>query len=116
MAAKTMAECCCEDNARANKQAVYQSHTTYIGTTARHIGPFYALTALTDTIIDVSECDTGIIEFASGVKRPTETNISIPQGMTIYGDFKSIEIDSGEVLVYSRGIAGEAREPTADPS
>ena len=111
-----MAECCCEDNARANKQAVYQSHTTYIGTTARHIGPFYAITALTDTIIDVDQCDTGIIEFASGVKRPTETNITIPQGMTIYSNFASIELDSGSILAYSRGITGEAREPTADPS
>ena len=29
------------------------------------------------------------------------TNITIPQGITIYGDFTSIELDSGTAIAYS---------------
>tara|TARA_R110000737_G_C14279666_1_gene432026 strand:+ start:84 stop:437 length:354 start_codon:yes stop_codon:yes gene_type:complete len=113
---RTAAECCCEENKSYNQQSVYQAHTVYIGGTARHVGPFYAITALEDSVIDVSESDTGIIEFASGTKRATTTDITIPKGMTIYSHFASIELDSGKVIAYTKGMAGQTREPEADAS
>ena len=113
---RTQDQCCCEDNRKSNKQSVYQSYTTHINGTVKHTGPFYAVTALEDAVIDVSECDCGIIEFDSGTKRDIETNFTIPKGLTIYANFASIELDSGSILAYSRGIEGEAKEPTADSS
>ena len=113
---RTQELCCCEENKRYNQISVYQSHTTYITNNIRHCGPFYAISALEESVIDVSEGDTGIIEFSSGTKRAVETNISVPRGMTIYADFACIELDSGKIIAYSRGVAGDAKEPTADPS
>tara|TARA_R100000742_G_C4184346_1_gene18432 strand:+ start:111 stop:449 length:339 start_codon:yes stop_codon:yes gene_type:complete len=67
-------------------------------------GDFYAITALHDTVLDVDQCDLGILEKASaGGTQPIEVDITIPQGMTIYGNFKSIEISSGSCLAYSKG-------------
>ena len=57
-------------------------------------GPFAAITVLgTDpAVIDTSECTTNIA---------SETGtISIPNGVTIFGNFSSIELDSGIVLAY----------------
>jgi len=113
---RTQDLCCCEENKKHNQIAVYQSHTTYITNTVRHCGPFYAISATEDTVIDVSEGLTGINEFDAGTKRPVANNISVPKGMTIYSDFQCIELDSGKILAYSKGIAGEAKEPTADES
>ena len=113
---RTQELCCCEENKRYSQISVYQSHTTYITNNIRHCGPFYAISALEDSVIDVDQGDTGIIEFASGVKRAVETNISVPRGMTIYADFACIELDSGKIIAYSRGVSGDAKEPTADPS
>ena len=65
----------------------------YINDTAVHTGPFQAVTALSDSFIDVSDCDVSFIEGAS-------SDFMIPQGMTIYGEFPTISLDSGEVIVY----------------
>ena len=113
---RTQDLCCCEENRKHNEITVYQSYTTYIFNTIRHCGPFYAISALEDSVIDVSEGDTGIIEFDSGTKRDVTNNISVPKGMTIYSNFACIELDSGKIVAYSRGVAGDAKEPTADPS
>tara|TARA_R100000008_G_C3476279_1_gene111532 strand:- start:45 stop:398 length:354 start_codon:yes stop_codon:yes gene_type:complete len=113
---RSQAQCCCEDNAKSNKQAVYQSYTTHIDDTIKHTGPFYAISALEDSEIDVDQCDTGIIEFDSGTKRTIQTDFTIPKGMTIYADILSIELNSGKILAYSKGVPGEAKEPTADGS
>jgi hypothetical protein len=71
--------------------------------TKLHTGPFYAIAALVDTTIDVSECTTNIKEHdGSSGTQAIATNIAIPKGMTIYGDFASIEIDAGgQILAYS---------------
>ena len=67
-------------------------------------GSFYAITAVSDTTIDVSECDLGIEEkAAAGGTQAITTDIDIPQGMTLYGNFKSIEISAGSCIAYSKG-------------
>jgi|TARA_R100000734_G_scaffold16773_1_gene12917 hypothetical protein len=65
-----------------------------IDDTVEHTGPYFAIAALEESVIDTSECTTNIIDAAA--------TITIPQGMTIYGNFKSIELDSGKVLAYAR--------------
>lgn len=73
------------------------------GTTTEHTGPFYALTALEDAVIDVDQCTTNINESdgASAIQI-VANNITIPRGITIYGNFTSIELDSGTVIAYSK--------------
>lgn len=55
-------------------------------------GPFAAVQALSEAVIDTSECTTGIESAAD--------TITIPEGATIFGHFSSIELDSGKVLCY----------------
>ena len=116
MAQRTQDLCCCNENKEYNKQAVYQSYTVYISNTIRHCGPFYAISAIEDSVIDVSEGNTGIKEFNGGEIRDTQTDFTIPKGMTIYSTFECIELDSGKIIAYSRGVDGKAKEPTADGS
>tara|TARA_A100000171_G_C2115818_1_gene137744 strand:- start:28 stop:306 length:279 start_codon:yes stop_codon:yes gene_type:complete len=65
-----------------------------IDDTNEHTGPFYAIQAIEDAAVDVSECD---MSFITDV-----VDFTIPKGATIYGNFASIELDSGKVLAYSR--------------
>ena len=55
-------------------------------------GPFVAITALSDAAVDSSECDMSFIESVA--------DFTIPKGVTIFGRFASIELDSGKVLAY----------------
>ena len=76
--------------------------TVYLTGTKAFTGPFYAVTALTDTVIDVSEGDTNIVESDdSGSMQATATNITLPAGITIYGNFAAIELDSGTAIGYA---------------
>ena len=67
------------------------------GNTDEHTGPFIALTALSAAVIDTSECDVTWLTGAGGTLAAT---IPIPVGTTIYGNFASIELDSGDVIAY----------------
>jgi hypothetical protein len=67
------------------------------GNTDEHTGPFVAITALSAAVIDTSECDVSWLTGPSGTLPGT---IPIPVGTTIYGDFASIELDSGDVIAY----------------
>ena len=64
-----------------------------IDDTVEHTGPYFAITALTDAVVDVSECDMSFITDVA--------DFTIPKGVTIYGAFTSIELDSGTVIAYS---------------
>tara|TARA_R100000700_G_scaffold39891_2_gene53872 strand:- start:1326 stop:1610 length:285 start_codon:yes stop_codon:yes gene_type:complete len=59
-----------------------------------HTGPYFAITALTDAVVDISECDMSFITDVA--------DFTIPKGVTIYGNFASIELDSGTVIAYSK--------------
>ena len=72
----------------------------FIIDTDEHTGPYFALTAIgtADAVIDVSQCD---MSFLGGVAANTGTdNITIPKGVTIYGNFASVELDSGALIAY----------------
>ena len=50
-------------------------------------------------------CRTNILEnnTDSGTLQVIATNFTIPKGATIYGNFSSIELNSGSVLAYADG-------------
>ena len=64
-----------------------------IDDTDEHAGPYFAITALTDAVVDVDQCDMSFITDVA--------DFTIPKGVTIYGNFTSIELDSGSVIAYS---------------
>tara|TARA_X000001382_G_scaffold24873_1_gene15494 strand:+ start:1228 stop:1512 length:285 start_codon:yes stop_codon:yes gene_type:complete len=72
--------------------ALQPSTTIIIDDTVEHTGPYFAITALTDAVIDSSECTTNITDIPA--------TLTIPKGVTIYGDFTSIELDSGTIVAY----------------
>ena len=68
------------------------SQAVYIGDTNEHTGPFFAVFALTDSVIDTSECTTNILN--------EPATINVAQHQTLYGNFDSIELDSGTMIAY----------------
>tara|TARA_R110000744_G_scaffold336461_1_gene441734 strand:- start:477 stop:761 length:285 start_codon:yes stop_codon:yes gene_type:complete len=73
--------------------AIQPSAAILIDDLVEHTGPFFAITALEDAVIDVSECDMSFITDVA--------DFTIPKGLTIYGSFTSIELDSGKVIAYT---------------
>ena len=69
-----------------------QSGCILIDDNAEHLGPFVAISALEDAAIDISECDMAWVDDIA--------DFTLPKGMTIYGTFTSIELDSGKVIAY----------------
>ncbi len=78
--------------AEAQNAALGQAGVILIDDTDAHTGPFVAITALSDAAVDVSECDMSFITDVA--------DFTIPKGVTIFGRFTSIELDSGSVLAY----------------
>ena len=79
-----------------------QAGAILIDDTNAQSGPFVAVTALADAVIDVSECDISFLEHrdSSGDLDALPATITIPKGATIYGEYASIELDSGSVIAY----------------
>tara|TARA_A100001201_G_scaffold133741_1_gene121003 strand:- start:2428 stop:2754 length:327 start_codon:yes stop_codon:yes gene_type:complete len=89
-----------KDNTR---EAFSPGVVVYINDTNRHKGPFYAIQAISDITIDVSECNLGYIERAgTGTTQAITADITLPQGMTIYGNIESVELSTGTALAYAR--------------
>tara|TARA_R100000951_G_C2645438_1_gene182431 strand:+ start:1588 stop:1875 length:288 start_codon:yes stop_codon:yes gene_type:complete len=85
-----------------NKLTVQESQNAKLGQAGAVIidgtdeiaGPFIAVMALEDSVVDTSQCD---VTWLSGTIPGT---FKIPAGGTIYGIFASIELDSGSVIAY----------------
>ena len=76
--------------------------TVMLTGTKAFTGPFYALTALEDTVIDASEGTTNITESDdSGSMQALSGTLTIPKGVTIYGNFAAVELDSGKMIGYA---------------
>ena len=73
--------------------AIRPSAAILIDDLVEHTGPYFAITALADAVVDVSECDMSFITDVA--------DFTIPKGVTIYGNFASIELDSGSVIAYT---------------
>jgi len=76
----------------AENAGLGQAGVVLIDDTVEHTGPYVAITALTNAAVDVSECDMSWITDVA--------DFTIPAGVTIYGRFASIELDSGTILAY----------------
>jgi uncharacterized protein YcgI (DUF1989 family) len=76
----------------ASNVALGQVGCILIDDTDEHTGPYIAITALEDAVVDVSECDMSWIDDVA--------DFTIPKGVTIFGYFASIELDSGKVIAY----------------
>ena len=72
--------------------ALGQAGCILIDDTNEHTGVFVAITALEDAAVDVSVCDMSFITDVA--------DFTIPKGVTIFGRFASIELDSGKVIAY----------------
>lgn len=67
-----------------------------IDDTSTHAGPFFAISALEDAAFDVgTNAGEGDMSFIEDV-----ADFTLPKGMTIYGTFQSIGLDSGKVIAY----------------
>ena len=78
------------------------SSTVMLTGTKAFTGPFYALSALEDSVIDASEGGTNITESDdSGAIQALSGELTIPKGMTIYGNFAVVELDSGKMIGYA---------------
>jgi len=75
----------------ANNAKLGQAGSVFIDDTAVHTGPFIAFIAITEAVLDVSDCTTNIDDAA---------DFTIPIGTTIYGCFESLSIGSGSILAY----------------
>ena len=76
----------------AQNAALGQAGVILIDDLVEHTGPFVAISAISDAVVDVDQCDMSFIEDVA--------DFTIPKGMTIFGRFESIELDSGTVLAY----------------
>jgi len=79
----------------AQNASLGQAGLILIDDTAAHTGPFVAIQALEDSVVDVSECDMSFIEDVA--------DFTIPAGLTIYGRFTSIAVASGGKVLAYRG-------------
>ena len=78
--------------AEAQNAALGQAGVVLIDDTDAHTGPFIAIQALEDAVVDISECDMSFIEDVA--------DFTIPAGMTIYGRFEYFSLASGKVIAY----------------
>ena len=76
--------------------AISPTSAILIDDTVEHTGPYFAITCVgtVPAVVDVSECDMSFITDVA--------NFTIPLGVTIYGTFASIELDSGVVIAYGK--------------
>ena len=81
--------------AKSHDESLGQCGSIIIDDTVEHTGPFIAITVIgtEDAVIDTSECDLGTLE-------DQPATITIPKGGTIFGNFTSIELDSGTIIAY----------------
>lgn len=83
--------------AKSHDESLGQCGSIIIDDTVEHTGPFIAITVIgtEDAVIDTSECDLGSLE-------DQPATITIPKGGTIFGNFTSIELDSGAIIAYRK--------------
>ena len=81
--------------------ALGQAGAKFISDTAEHTGSFVAITMLEDTIfatLTPSDTTSGYgVGSYNGNTMATET---IPQGLTIYGRWTTVDLTSGLVIAY----------------
>jgi hypothetical protein len=85
-----------------DKKEFGQGVVTYIKPAKRHVGPFYALYALSESVIDTTGCWQGD-NLPWGCDGNLPGTITVPAGTMLYGNYNDIELDSGIMIGYSLG-------------
>tara|TARA_R110002012_G_C11226978_1_gene563422 strand:+ start:128 stop:406 length:279 start_codon:yes stop_codon:yes gene_type:complete len=80
--------------AEAQNASMGQAGSVFIDDTAQHTGDFVAITAIEDSVVDVSDCTNIANTMADAV------DFTIPAGLTIYGRFEVFSLASGKVIAY----------------
>jgi len=80
--------------AEAQNAGMGQAGSVFIDDTAQHTGDFVAITAIEDSVVDVSDC-TNIANTMTDA-----ADFTIPAGLTIYGRFEVFSLASGKVIAY----------------
>ena len=80
--------------AEAQNAALGQAGSVFIDDTAQHTGDFVAITAIEDSVVDVSDC-TDIADTMADA-----ADFTIPKGVTIFGRFAVFSLGSGKVIAY----------------
>ena len=80
--------------AEAQNAGMGQAGSVFIDDTAQHTGDFVAITAIEDSVVDVSDC-TNIANTMTDA-----ADFTIPAGLTIYGRFEVFSLGSGKVIAY----------------
>ena len=80
--------------AEAQNAGMGQAGSVFIDDTAQHTGDFVAITAIEDSVVDVSDC-TNIANTMEDAD-----DFTIPAGLTIYGRFEVFSLESGKVIAY----------------
>ena len=71
-----------------------QAGSVFIDDIAQHTGPYVAITAIEDSVVDVSDC-TNIANTMDDA-----ADFTIPKGVSIYGRFEVFSLASGKVIAY----------------
>jgi uncharacterized protein YcgI (DUF1989 family) len=82
-----------------------QAGSVFIDDAVIHTGLFVAITALEDSVVDVTDCTNIANTMVDGLTGTTgatvmETDFTIPAGLTIYGRFEYFSLESGKVIAY----------------
>ena len=81
--------------------ALGQAGAKFISDTAEHSGTFVAITMLEDTVFEkLRPTDTTNGYGVGSYNGNTMASETIPQGVTIYGRWSSIDLTSGLVIAY----------------
>ena len=78
----------------AQNAALGQAGSIFIDDDGQHRGPYVAVTAIEDSVVDVSDC-TNIADTMDDA-----ADFTIPAGLTIYGRFEVFSLASGKVIAY----------------
>ena len=85
----------------ANNVALGQVGAKFISDTEVHSGTFVAITMLEDTVFNaLTPTDTTNGYGVGSYNGNTMASETIPQGVTIYGRWNSIDLTSGLVIAY----------------
>ena len=85
----------------SSNEALVQEGAKFISDTEVHSGTFVAITMLEDTVFNaLTPTDTTNGYGVGSYNGNTMASETIPQGVTIYGSWSSIDLTSGLVIAY----------------
>jgi|TARA_A100001037_G_scaffold282506_1_gene287145 hypothetical protein len=83
-----------------DKQSFGQAGAKFLSGTDSLVGDFCAFTVIEDAVLHAT--NTIWPEFTDGTKnlKGNTNSVTIPAGITIYGQFSKLGLDSGSILAY----------------